>query len=95
MNNLVKSNNNLISSREIANDLGKLHKHVLRDIKRQIDKANPLFIDKNNEPKLAPVKYTDAKGEQRPEYQLTIKAPTQPISAYIKPLDNRLSLRAQ
>ena len=62
MSNLVKQNNNLISSREIANDLGKLHQHILRDIRKQVDKGNPLFVDKNTASTFGVSEYIDSTG---------------------------------
>ena len=53
------------SSRKVAEYFGKNHRDVLRSI--QTLPCSPEFNQRN----FAPVEYTDAKGEKRPEYLLT------------------------
>jgi anti-repressor protein len=55
-----------ITSREIAELSGKRHDHVLDAIR----KMEPNWVNLN-QPNFRVVKYVDAKGEKRPEYQLT------------------------
>ena len=50
-----------ITSLEVAELTGKNHKDVLRDIRNILSQ-----IDEINQRNFAPVKYTDAKGEARP-----------------------------
>ena len=54
-----------MSSREIAELTGKLHKNVMRDIRNM----EPAW-EKVNGLKFELVEYVDEKGEKRPEYQL-------------------------
>ena len=66
--NLGEANNSnslKMSSREIAEITGKLHKNVMRDIRNM----EPAW-EKVNGLKFELVEYTDEKGEKRPEYQL-------------------------
>lgn len=63
---IVKRDGGLMaSSREVAENFGKLHKDVLRSI-RNLD-CSPEFNERN----FAPVEYLDAKGEKRTEYGMT------------------------
>lgn len=62
---IVKNAKAVTTSRKIAETFGKNHKDVLRDIK------NLGCSSEFNERNFAPVKYKDAKGEVRPEYQIT------------------------
>ena len=55
-----------ITSLEVAELTGKNHKDVLRDIRNILSQ-----LDENNQRNFAPVKYTDAKGEERPMFNLT------------------------
>lgn len=55
----------MASSREVAENFGKLHKDVLRAI-RNLD-CSPEFNERN----FAPVEYLDSKGEKRTEYGMT------------------------
>lgn len=57
-----------MSSREIAEKANKQHKHVLEAIRKMED----AWV-KINGTNFRLVEYTDAKGEKRPEYQLTKK----------------------
>lgn len=59
------SNSLKMTSREIAEITGKLHKNVMRDIRNM----EPAW-EKVNGLKFELVEYTDEKGEKRPEYQL-------------------------
>jgi Rha family phage regulatory protein len=55
-----------ISSVEIAELIGKMHKHVLRDIRNLLEQGV-------NETNFGLVEYKDKKGETRPMYELTPK----------------------
>ncbi|HRO75772.1 MAG TPA: Rha family transcriptional regulator [Crocinitomicaceae bacterium] len=55
-----------MSSREIAQIMGKSHRNVLRDIR-----SMEVAWQKVNGLKFALVEYIDKKGEKRPEYQLS------------------------
>ena len=55
-----------ITSLEVAELTGKNHKEVLRDIRNIIAQ-----MDEINQRNFAPVKYKDAKGEERPMFNLT------------------------
>lgn len=55
------------TSRVVAEKFGKLHKNVLRDIEK-ITSETP---DEFNRLNFEPVTYLDAKGEARPQYELT------------------------
>ncbi len=77
MNNLNVFNHNgveVIDSREVADMIGKQHKHLLADIRGYVE-----IMDSSNEPKIRPVdffipsSYRDTKGEMRPCYLLTKK----------------------
>ena len=69
-------NNKTMSSREIAELTGKNHKDVLRDIRTL---ENQGAINGRN---FAPVEYTDAKGEKRPEYLLDFDATMTLVTGY-------------
>jgi Rha family phage regulatory protein len=64
----------VIDSREVAEMTGKLHAHLMRDIKGYVE-----IIENSNESKFGsvdffiPSTYTDSKGETRPRYLLTRK----------------------
>ena len=65
----IKNVNNLglvVSSRTIAEQIGKEHKNVIRDLEKILTSSNlsPLIIESN---------YKDKKGELRKEYLLTKK----------------------
>ena len=55
-----------ITSLEVAELTGKRHDHIIRDIRNILSQ-----LDENNHPNFGLVKYTDAKGEERPMYNLT------------------------
>ncbi|MEI2271875.1 phage regulatory protein/antirepressor Ant [Sphingobacterium sp. ML3W] len=57
-----------MSSREMAEMTGKQHAHVMQAIRKM-----ELAWEKVNQSKFGLVEYTDAKGEKRPEYQLSKK----------------------
>lgn len=57
-----------MSSREISEMTGKLHKNIMQSIRNMED-----AWEKVNGRKFQLVEYTDAKGEKRPEYQLSKK----------------------
>ena len=65
-----------MSSREVANLMGKHHSHVLRDIKSLISQ------EAINESNFGLVEYMDAKGEVRPEYLLDFDATMTLITGY-------------
>ena len=74
MNDMIEVTNNknlFLSSLEVAEMIEKLHKELLRDIRR--------YTKYFNESKIAPVEfwtestYNDAKGESRPCYMVTKK----------------------
>lgn len=62
---LFKSNNTMTSI-EISEHSGKMHKHVLESIRSMED-----AWEKVNGTKFRLVEYTDAKGEKRPMYELS------------------------
>ncbi len=77
MNNLNVFNHNgveVVDSREVAEMIGKQHKHLLADIRGYVE-----IMNNADEPKIRPVdffipdSYRDAKGEMRPSYLLTKK----------------------
>lgn len=64
-----------LDSREVAGMVGKRHDHLLRDIATYAE-----YIGDSNDPKVGAVEdffvrstYTDGKGEDRPNYQITKK----------------------
>lgn len=74
MSNLVKKDLTL-DSREVAEMVGKRHDHLIRDIEKYRQ-----YIKEANDPKVGEVEnffipstYIDAKGEERPNYQVTKK----------------------
>lgn len=74
MSNLIKEDLTL-DSREVAEMVGKRHDHLIRDIEKYCQ-----YIEEANDPKVGEVKnffipstYIDAKGEERPNYQVTKK----------------------
>lgn len=74
LSNLHNSDNHnrTMSSREIAELTGKLHKNVLADIRQIIETLSG--TKEINRLKFQPVEYTDAKGEKRPAYKLNFDA---------------------
>jgi Rha family phage regulatory protein len=65
----IKKSIPVTSSRTIAEEFGKLHKTVLRDIRELIkDLEESLPKERFSGYKLVPVDYDDEKGEKRPEY---------------------------
>lgn len=68
MNEIFNFNGTLvISSRIIANELGKLHKNIIRDIEKILKNST----DSNLSSLIIPSIYKDKKGEERKEYLLT------------------------
>jgi len=67
MVDLAKSDRKTMSSREVAELTGKRHADVMRDLRTCEQSYLEVF---GNERRFALVNYTDAKGEQRPEYML-------------------------
>nr|DAE39000.1 MAG TPA: regulatory protein [Caudoviricetes sp.] len=69
-----KNGVDVIDSREVAEVIGKEHRHLIRDIRNYAE-----IIENSNEPNFGlvdffiPHVYTDSKGEQRPCYLLTKK----------------------
>ena len=55
-----------ITSLEVAELTGKQHAHIMRDIRNILSQ-----LDENNQTNFGLVKYTDAKGEERPMFNLT------------------------
>ncbi|GFR84414.1 phage regulatory protein, rha family [Elysia marginata] len=79
-----------MSSREIAELTKKKHKNVLNDIKRQ----EPAYLEVfGNGLRFQLVKYVDAKGEERPEYQLTKSQSLFVVSGYNPVLRARIQKR--
>lgn len=79
MNELSNLNNNrskTMSSREIAELTGKLHFHILRDIKELIGQG---AISQSN---FGLAEYTDAQGKPRPEYLLDFDATMTLVTGY-------------
>lgn len=77
-----------MSSREIAELAGKLHKNVLRDIRDMLDS---LKIDRLSFERV----YRDAKGEDRTEYRLPKDLTLTLISGYSVPLRHAIVTRWQ
>jgi len=65
-----KNNDAWVSSRTLADMFEKRHDHVIRDIQEAMKKLPDSF----NVPNFGLVKYTDKKGEKRPEYLLNRKS---------------------
>jgi Rha family phage regulatory protein len=65
-----------MTSKEIAELTGKLHKNVMRDIRSLIEQG---AIGQLN---FEPVKYCDTKGEMRPMYSLDFRATMTVITGY-------------
>ena len=69
-----KNGVDVIDSREVAEAIGKEHRHLIRDIRNYAE-----VIENSNEPNFGlvdffiPSTYTDTKGEERPCYLLTKK----------------------
>ena len=70
-----------ITSLQIAEDLEKLHRHVMRDIRNIMEKCSPSF----NESNFGLVEYTDSKGEKRPMYLLSKDACVMVTMGYTDP----------
>lgn len=64
MNELITTDIKM-TSLDIAVITGKMHKHVMADIRKEIKELGT----ETNEPIFRPVKYTDKKGEKRPCYE--------------------------
>lgn len=91
MNNLIPLNNTTVqtmSSREIAELTGKLHTHVMRDIRVMLDE---LGIDQS---KFGSV-YRDAKGEERSCFNLPKRETMILVSGYSVVLRSRIIDRWQ
>lgn len=74
MKDLINSNNTVtMSSREIAELTGKMHKHVLRDI--ELTSPNLDRLSKSTT-------YVDSKGETRKEWLLSKRDNLTPFSGY-------------
>lgn len=68
MNEIFDFNGTLVvSSRIIANELGKLHKNIIRDIEKILENST----GSNLSSLIIPSIYKDKKGEERKEYLLT------------------------
>lgn len=65
MNDIIKSNLETMTSLQIAEVTGKMHKDVLEAIRNM----EPAWVKVNGR-KFPLVEYKDAKGEMRPMYQL-------------------------
>lgn len=71
---ITRNGTNAIDSRDVAEAIGKEHRHLIRDIRNYAE-----IIGNSNEPNFGlvdffiPSTYTDSKGEQRPCYLLTKK----------------------
>ncbi|MCM1507406.1 MAG: Rha family transcriptional regulator [Ruminococcus flavefaciens] len=69
----------VVDSRQVAEAVGKAHKHLLRDIAVYCEYLNETKIGLVNELKIEPIDffiestYTDSKGEERPCYLCTRK----------------------
>lgn len=87
--NLKKQNNEVrISSREIARITGKMHKDLLRSIRRM-----EAAWEKINGRKFTLVDYIDEKGEKRPMYLFTKKEFLYVISKYKDEVRAKLVIR--
>lgn len=81
MENLPMNQNNFgmnrtMSSREIAELTGKLHKNIIQDIKNLIEQG---AIDRL---KVQPISYKDAYGREQPEYLLDFDATMTLVTGY-------------
>lgn len=79
MNQLIISSKP-ISSIQIAEATGKLHAHIMRDIRDEIEKLETGGV--SYESKFGLVNYTDSKGEKRPCYQLSREGVLQLAARY-------------
>ena len=61
--NLIDLKSGTMSSREIAELTGKLHTHIMRDIRNMLNNLG-------DQTSFGLVEYTDSKGEKRPMYEL-------------------------
>lgn len=73
--------NACVTSRQVAEAFSKRHDHVLRDIRKVMDKCSPSFNGLNFEL----VDYEDAKGERRPMYLLSKDALMMVTMGYTTP----------
>ncbi len=73
--------NACVTSRQVAEAFSKRHDHVLRDIRKVMDKCSPAF----NAPNFSPSEYVDAKGERRPMYLLSKEAMMMVTMGYTTP----------
>ena len=76
LSNFHNNNNKAMSSREIAELTGKLHFHILRDIKELIGQGAI------SQSKIGLAEYMDAQGKPRPEYLLDFDATMTLITGY-------------
>lgn len=80
MENLMKKDDYLMNSKDLAELMGKRHDHVLRDIKDEIEKLSQQGII--TDPKFGFSEYIDSTGRKLPLYTITKEGAMQMATRY-------------